>query len=393
VLSSHQQQPQMKSAVHFLLAAALASTCAYVWPMSGFDSAHTLASSFPGPSRANTSVAVRWGFTNNTFHQSTPVVGSNGVIYAVSSDGSGVVVALNGSTGSLLWQIKTPLGCAYTQLSSGTQLCAPVLSRDEKLLFVSGGPFFALRTRDGRMRWKLTLSALTTSAPTRGPDGTLFVATNTSLAAIKPTAYHGYVLWEVPMGGAIQGTPAVSGSVVVVGVSGTNALLATDAATGAQLWNEALYYIMTSSPAISNGLVFIGDGYTVRASNLSTGALVWVRDTAMYTAYSSPAVYNHHVFIGNGNGILFALDANTGVVTWQTSLGAGWVVSAPSVGSSGVVYGGTDAARLSALDAETGEILWFVHWDILNSAPGTPVIDETGALIVGTSAGLFALGQ
>jgi outer membrane protein assembly factor BamB len=373
--------------VLFLLAAALASTRAYVWPMSGHDAAHSLASAFPGPSRANTSVTVRWGFTNSTFHQSTPVVGSNGVIYAVSSDSSGVVVALNGSNGSLLWRIKTPLGCA------GTQLCAPVLSGDEKLLFVSGGPFFALRTRDGGMRWKLSLSALTTSAPTRGPDGTLFVATNTSLTAIKPTAYRGYVLWELPTGGAILGAPAVSETVVVVGVSGTNALTAADAATGVQLWKKALYYIRTSSPVISNGLVIIGDGYTVRASNLSTGALVWVRDTAMYTAYSSPAVYNHHVFIGNGNGFLFALDANTGGVTWQTSLELGWVVSAPSVGSSGVVYGGTDAARLAALDAETGEILWYVHWDILSSAPGTPVIDETGALVVGTSAGLFALGQ
>jgi outer membrane protein assembly factor BamB len=243
------------------------------------------------------------------------------------------------------------------------------------------------------MRWKLSLSALTTSAPTRGPDGTLFVATNTSLTAIKPTAYRGYVLWELPTGGAILGAPAVSETVVVVGVSGTNALTAADAATGVQLWKEALYYIMTSSPVIYNGLVIIGDGYAVRASNLSTGALVWVRDTTKYTAYSSPAVYNHHVFIGNGDGFLFALDANTGGVTWQTSLEVGWVVSAPSVGSSGVVFGGTDAARLAALDAETGEILWYVHWDILSSAPGTPVIDETGALVVGTSAGLFALGQ
>lgn len=384
----------MKSAALFLLVAALAFTHAScVWPMSGHDAAHTLASAFPGPSRANVSIQTRWGFVNNTFHQSTPVVGSNGIVYAVSSDGSGVVVALNGSTGSLLWLIKTPLGCARTPLSAGTQLCAPVLSRDEKVLFVSGGPFFALRTRDGGVLWELSLSAQTVSAPTRGPDGTLFVATNTSLTAVRPTAKRGYVLWELPLGGAILGAPAVSGTTIVVGVSGNNALTAADVATGAQLWKEALYYIMTSSPVISHGLVIIGDGYTVHASNLSTGAPVWVRDTAMYTAYSSPAVYNNHVFIGNGNGFLFALDASTGSVVWQTSLEAGWVVSAPSVGSSGVVYGGTDSARLAALDAETGALLWYVHLDILSNSPGTPVIDGTGALIVGTSAGLFALGQ
>ena len=361
--------------------------------MSGHDAAHTLASAFPGPSRANVSIQTRWGFVNNTFHQSTPVVGSNGIVYAVSSDGSGVVVALNGSTGSLLWLIKTPLGCARTPLSAGTQLCAPVLSRDEKVLFVSGGPFFALRTRDGGVLWELSLSAQTVSAPTRGPDGTLFVATNTSLTAVRPTAKRGYVLWELPLGGAILGAPAVSGTTIVVGVSGNNALTAADVATGAQLWKEALYYIMTSSPVISHGLVIIGDGYTVHASNLSTGAPVWVRDTAMYTAYSSPAVYNNHVFIGNGNGFLFALDASTGSVVWQTSLEAGWVVSAPSVGSSGVVYGGTDSARLAALDTETGALLWYVHLDILSNSPGTPVIDGTGALIVGTCAGRVALGQ
>jgi outer membrane protein assembly factor BamB len=217
--------------------------------------------------------------------------------------------------------------------------------------------------------------------------------TNTSLIAIKPTLFCGYVSWELPTGGTILGAPAVLGGVVVVGASVTNTLIAADVATGTQLWKVALFYIMNSSPVIYNGLVIIGDGYTVRASNLSTGALVWVRDTDMYTCYSSPAVYNNRVFIGNGNGFLFALDASTGGVLWQTKFDAGWFVSAPSVGSSGVVYGGTDWARLAALDAETGAILWYVNGTIFGNTPGTPVIDGTGALILGTLSGIFAIGQ
>jgi len=57
-----------------------------------------------------------------------------------------------------------------------------------------------------------------------------------------------------------------------------------------------------SSPAVANGVVYVGSGSNVYALNASTGALLWTYTTASGVS-SSPAVANGAVYVGSGGGV------------------------------------------------------------------------------------------
>ena len=80
---------------------------------------------------------------------------------------------------------------------------------------------------------------------------------------------------------------------------------ALNAKTGAKLWSYATGYGVESSPAVANGVVYVGsyDG-NVYALNAKTGALLWSYTTGNGVR-SSPAVANGVVYVGSydGNGL------------------------------------------------------------------------------------------
>ncbi len=107
---------------------------------------------------------------------------------------------------------------------------------------------------------------------------------------------------------------------------------------------------VTSQPVTSGGLVYWGswDGYE-RATNAS-GSLVWQTYLGTATACSSfwtvgvastPAVVNSVMYVGDGNGQLYALNAGTGSVLWQTHPGGPntYVYSSPAVFGGSVYVG------------------------------------------------------
>ena len=71
---------------------------------------------------------------------------------------------------------------------------------------------------------------------------------------------------------------------------------------------------------------------------------------------SSAAVVDGTVYVGSDDTNLYAIDAATGAVRWQTPLG-GEVLSSPAV-SDGVVFVGSFDGNLYALDAATGAVRW-----------------------------------
>ena len=104
------------------------------------------------------------------------------------------------------------------------------------------------------------------------------------------------------------------------------------------LWSYTAGYTVVSSPAVVNGVVFIGstDG-NVYALNAGTGALLWSYTTAYYVV-SSPALANGVVYIGSHDGNLYALKASTGTLLWSYRT-EGHIDAAPAV-ANGVVYVG-----------------------------------------------------
>ncbi len=127
--------------------------------------------------------------------------------------------------------------------------------------------------------------------------------------------------------------PVISGNRVYVyagqaGVSG--AIYSYRIPEGKELWKTAIEPVSAfdswSSPAVSNGVVFVGSGSKVHAIDASSGKILWVKDLSKIKSNaqivnSSPTVSGNYLYIGDYvNGCYYCLDvAKKGALVWEFS--------------------------------------------------------------------------
>jgi outer membrane protein assembly factor BamB len=81
---------------------------------------------------------------------------------------------------------------------------------------------------------------------------------------------------------------------------------ALDAKTGIRLWSYPTGYIIFSSPAVANGVLYIGShDHKVYALDAKTGVRLWSYPTGS-NIFSSPAVANGVLYIGSANDNMYA---------------------------------------------------------------------------------------
>lgn len=238
------------------------------------------------------------------------------------------------------------------------------------------------------------------------------------LACCAPTSQPFGLAWGAHLQGAIDGTPAIAGDMVIAGSEGGD-LAALDQRTGHLVWRRAGLGAISDSPAVASGRVFVGtlSGH-VLAFAASDGAPAWDWTAPPNAAFwSSPVVYRGVVIVGVSSpygdtplvpGGMVALDAETGAVRWTFCLrpacapGDG-VWSTAAIDGSGVAFigvGNPDDGVL-AFDPLTGARKWqsSLYPDdqrdldvgsrpLIVSAPGGELV-EVGA-VEGTFAALDA---
>src|SRR5579875_674504 len=91
------------------------------------------------------------------------------------------------------------------------------------------------------------------------------------------------------------------------------------------------------------------------APGIKGGKLKWRYQTGG-AVYSSPAVANGVVYIGSNDDSIYAFNASNGTLVWSYATG-GNVVSWPEV-VNGVVYVGSEDNYVYALKASRGTLLW-----------------------------------
>ena len=89
----------------------------------------------------------------------------------------------------------------------------------------------------------------------------------------------------------------------------------------------------------------------IRDRNASTGALLWSY-TAGNRVGCSPAVANGVVYVGSDDHNLYALNARTGALLWSYKTG-GALESSPTV-ANGMLYVGSDDGKLYAFGLKKG---------------------------------------
>ena len=125
---------------------------------------------------------------------------------------------------------------------------------------------------------------------------------------------------------------------------------------GKLLWRHKTGDVVWSSPAVVNGVVYIGsDDHYIYAFNASNGSLLWRYKTGAFII-SSPVVVKGVVYIGSDDDYVYALNASTGTLLWHYQTG-NRVLSSPAV-VKGVVYAGSEDDYIYALKAGSGTLLW-----------------------------------
>jgi outer membrane protein assembly factor BamB len=177
----------------------------------------------------------------------------------------------------------------------------------------------------------------------------------------------GGLAWRAPTEGDVVSSPAVANGVVYIG-SGDGYLYALDLATGTRRWRYDAGSAVASSPAVGAGLVFAaardGSIFAVDAATgtrrwrLTTGpdlALPWGHESGDHFV-SSPAYVAGTIVVGSGDGAVYAVDAATGRRKWRAET-EGRVRSSPAV-VDGRVYVGSYDGRVYCFDLASGARRW-----------------------------------
>jgi outer membrane protein assembly factor BamB len=182
-------------------------------------------------------------------------------------------------------------------------------------------------------------------------------------------ALTGRLRWSANTWGDVHGAPAVANGVVYVATErGNQYLEAFDATTGTQLWSAPVGSYC--SPAVADGTVYLtGLDGRLYAFDAASGALRWNTPNISLGPFSSPSAAKGMAYVGSGDGNLYAFDAATGTQQWTAQTG-GPVDSSPAV-VNGVVYIGSEDGSVYAFSARTGALRW-----------STP----TGGAILGSAA-------
>jgi outer membrane protein assembly factor BamB len=308
-----------------------------------------------------------WAFSDPAAREadissSPAVVGSRvyvGSAQASVFDSSGMVYAIDGSTGKPVWQYRTE-----KQVFSSPAVADGRVYVGEGLHTDSGSKIYCFDAARGSVLWSVKTKSHTESSPAVVGGRVYMGAGDDGVYCLD--AARGTVIWHVG-GMHVDASPAVTDGKVFLGTGyGRLQAMALDAATGKTVWSVPSPLAVWGPPSVSGGRVFFGAGNgdfvksapvpkgAVWCLEAKTGKQVWRRDLpdAVVTAVLSRG---DRVCAGSRDGNLYALDASHGTVAWEAPCG-GPVVASPATDGTRVYAAG--GGKLHALNLTDGKPVW-----------------------------------
>jgi len=185
-------------------------------------------------------------------------------------------------------------------------------------------------------------------APTKGPE--------------KPS-----ILWVSPLNDSVTTSPAVAEGMVFVGTL-SGKFYALDMTTGEIIWMFKTDSSISSSPAVMDGITFFGtmEPGKVYALDSYTGLVRWVYEVPNGAAvYSSPAIFDDKIFVGSSDRYLRCLSKFEGNLLWSTYIG-GERLSSPAIADNMIFI---TSPYVYAVDMLTGKLIWtyVTDWAVISS--------------------------
>jgi len=364
-----------------------------------------------------------------------------GPIYAPAAVREGVVYV--GTTGGTFDAVRESDGSLVWMFAAGGPIFGGALVTDTHVFFVcDNGYLFKLDRKTGKESWRYDLGGeraprilphpiVDTVEPRIGEfdfemtsprpqlaDGVLYVGSGDgSFHAID--AETGKRVWRFeapenkeppevlpwdPEGSnKIRTDAVVDGPRVVFGSFG-HRLRALDRKSGAEIWQKNLQAEISSSPVLVDGKIVLGSrGGMLYAFDPETGKVLWRMIFWGSAVESSAAPAEGSLFCIGASDLrrVSMIDARDGRVVWRTDVfGLPW--ARPAVAGKRVFASATGfepyqmrhVGSFSALDAETGRILWrFTLPPTRSEISGfgaPPVVDGSLVFVGGLDGNLYA---
>jgi eukaryotic-like serine/threonine-protein kinase len=314
--------------------------------------------------------SVQWKFKIKQPIFSSPVV-SDGLVFFAGLDST--VYALDVQTGAQKWKLRT----------NGEIRSNLVLHNNQLFLAGGNGVLSCIDKNSGKRLWSVIFDNTALFLAERRYDfadyyhsspvihnDIIYLGSGSGLMqAFK--AENGELLWSFKVGEIVHSTAVVVKEKLCFG-SYDGHLYALNLRDGSLAWkfkSVGQQYFpkgeFNSSPAASQNTVFIGSrDYNSYAINANTGVATWNK---VFLAWApSYTVRDTVVYIGTSDDhVLTALDARSGREFWKTNVK--FNIFGNAALSPSMIYVGTIWGRLLGVDAKTGAVKWTFNTDGFNS--------------------------
>lgn len=279
----------------------------------------------------------------------------------------------------------------WTFPARGALRSTPLLGTDGMLYAMSDPATLYALDAKGVLRWTFTAPGMVRHAPVPGPDGMLYVAD--SVGIFSAVGENGAIAWTANLADHARGSPVYlaasgpdpdqTGDRIAI-VTHLGKVYAFDPG-GQERWTYDLGTETTPLVRTSDGALLVVDASGLATSLNPTGAVRWQTPlVGEFWAPPMPATDPNNpggVYVVTVRGRVLALDG-AGQVRWQRDLNVP-VVAAPLAGTDGVIYIAARDGTLSALATTDGAVRWQVAMGSPLNAP--PVQAPDGTLYLGTS--------
>ena len=181
----------------------------------------------------------------------------------------------------------------------------------------------------------------------------------------------GSLLWDVETGIPFSAGPSLAAGRIILGSSKAK-VVALNSENGEQLWENTVSSEVSAMPTIARGKVLIRTvAGEVVALEEATGKRLWAYEHSVpalsIRGSGMPLVIGDKVIVGYDNGKLVALQLSNGKYIWETTIampkGRSEIerlvdLDVDPVVIDGVIYIAGYNGGVSAVSADTGEVLW-----------------------------------
>jgi outer membrane protein assembly factor BamB len=231
--------------------------------------------------------------------------------------------------------------------------------------------------------WKQTLGTTGWGVPLETPHGIVF-ATQSGLLSFAIQS--GKRQWHAQVGDVVR-PPLLHGDVLYAGTRFPGAVVCVDARSGRLLWRTDTEDDFEPSPLVWNGkLLAFSSAAVLHVMDPLTGSILSGRKVGD-RACGSLALSEDRLVLMTREGVVTALTEAAGQITelWRTQPAICDATATPALDETRA-YVGMDNGRVYALDLQTGQVSW--SFETQGNVRSDPAVDE-GLVYFGSWDGRF----